>query len=148
LDNIPLLSLRPCTSSSKLSILRVVPTVQPFNTASNTPSSGKRTLNGCHRIENASCFALGSIELCKRGIATGKFIIYTIDGLKNCAKNDCNTMKTAPRRHKDHSSGANRPSDIAVTVNIDAEFNLMAVNPRIEPFEKGSRPRVLPQFRV
>jgi hypothetical protein len=33
-------------------------------------------------------------------------------------------MRIEPRRHKDPSSGANRPPDVAVTVNIDAEFNL------------------------
>jgi len=36
-------------------------------------------------------------------------------------------MMPMPTRHKHPSSGANRPSDIAVTVNINAEFNLMAV---------------------
>jgi len=41
-------------------------------------------------------------------------------------------MIPVPRRHKHPSSGANRPSDIGVTVNINAEFNLMAVNPVIE----------------
>jgi len=54
-------------------------------------------------------------------------MIYTIDGLKYCAKNEYNTMIIAPRRHKDPSSGANRPSDIAVTVNINAEFNLSLI---------------------
>jgi len=34
--------------------------------------------------------------------------------------------------HKHLSSGANRSSDVAVTVNINAEFDLMAVNPIIE----------------
>jgi hypothetical protein len=33
-------------------------------------------------------------------------------------------MRIAPRRHKDPSSGANGPSDVAVTVNINAEFHL------------------------
>jgi len=33
-------------------------------------------------------------------------------------------MIIAPRRHKHPSSGVNRPSDVAVPVNIDAEFNL------------------------
>jgi hypothetical protein len=41
-------------------------------------------------------------------------------------------MITTPTRHKHPSSGANRPSDVGVTVNINAEFNLMAVNPIIE----------------
>ena len=51
-------------------------------------------------------------------------MIYSIDGSKYCAKNECNTMIITPRRHKHPSSSANRPSDIAVTVNINAEFNL------------------------
>jgi len=53
--------------------------------------------------------------------------IYKIDGLKYCAKNECNTMITMPRWHKHPSSGANRPSDVAVRVNINAEFNLSLI---------------------
>jgi hypothetical protein len=53
--------------------------------------------------------------------------IYTIDGSKYCAKIECNTMIIALRRHKDRSSGANRPSDVAVTVYINAEFNLSLI---------------------
>ena len=45
-------------------------------------------------------------------------------------------MIPAPRRHKHPSRGANRPSDIGVTVNIDAEFNLMEVNPIFECFSR------------
>jgi len=45
-------------------------------------------------------------------------------------------MITAPRRHKHLSSGANRPSDVGVTVNINAEFNLMALNPIMECFSR------------
>jgi len=56
-----------------------------------------------------------------------KLKIYAIDGSKYCAKNVCNTMITMPRRHKHPSSGANRPSDVAVTVNINAEFNLSSI---------------------
>jgi hypothetical protein len=41
-------------------------------------------------------------------------------------------MLTAPRMHKHHSSGASRPSDGDITVSINDEFNLMAVNPIIE----------------
>jgi hypothetical protein len=67
---------------------------------------------------------LRCFQLCHRGISIGKLKIYTIDGSKYCAKNKCNTMRIAPRRHKDPSSGANRPSDVAVTVNINAEYNL------------------------
>jgi len=36
-------------------------------------------------------------------------------------------MIIAPIRHKDPSSGANRPSDVAVTVNINAEFDLSLI---------------------
>jgi len=71
-----------------------------------------------------SLLALQCFQLCKRGISAGMLKIYTIDGLKYCAKNECNTMITAPRWHKHPSSGANRPSDVAVRVNINAEFNL------------------------
>jgi hypothetical protein len=45
-------------------------------------------------------------------------------------------MIIAPRRHEHPSSIANRPSDIGVTVNINAAFNLMAVNPIIECFSR------------
>ena len=50
--------------------------------------------------------------------------IYTIDGSKDCVKNECNTIIIVPRRLKHASSGDNRPSDVAVTVNSNAEFNL------------------------
>jgi len=43
------------------------------------------------------------------------------------AQNECNTMKTASRWHKHPSSGANRPTDVAVTVIINAEFNLGSI---------------------
>jgi len=101
-----------------------------------TPSGGKSTRNGCHRIENTSLFTLRCFYLCQRGISTGKLRIYTIDSSKYCAKNECNTMITAPRRHKHPSSSANRSSDVGVTVNINAELNLMAVNPIIECFSR------------
>jgi len=61
------------------------------------------------------------------GISIRKLKIYTIDGSKYCAKNECNTMRIEPRRHNDHSSSTNRPSDLAVTVNIDPEFNLSLI---------------------
>jgi hypothetical protein len=60
-------------------------------------------------------------------ISTGKLKIYTIDGSKYCAKNEFNTMIIPPRRHKHPSSGANRASDVAATVNINAEFNLSLI---------------------
>ena len=66
--------------------------------------------------------------------------VYTINGSKYCAKNMCNTMIIAPRRHQDPSSSANRPSDVAVTVNFNAEFNLMPVNPIIECFSRNLVP--------
>jgi len=49
-------------------------------------------------------------------------------------------MIIAPRRHQHPSSGASRPSDVAVTVNINAEFNLMPVNPIIECFSRDLVP--------
>jgi hypothetical protein len=61
------------------------------------------------------------------GDFAGKLKIYTIDGSKYCAKNECNTMIIAPRRLKHPSSGDNRPSDGAVTVNNNAEFNLRVI---------------------
>jgi hypothetical protein len=45
----------------------------------------------------------------------------------NTIKNECNTMIITPRRHKHPSSGANRPSDVAITVNINAEINLSSI---------------------
>jgi hypothetical protein len=60
-------------------------------------------------------------------ISIRKLKIYTIDGSKSCAKNECNTLIIAPRKHNDPSNGANIPSDVAVTVNINAEFNLSLI---------------------
>jgi hypothetical protein len=92
-----------------------------------TPSSWKSTRNWCHRIENQSLFALQWCYLCQRGISIGKLKIYTINGSKYCAKDECKTMRIAPRRHEDPSSGATRPSDVAVTVNINTEFHLSLI---------------------
>ena len=69
-------------------------------------------------------------------IPTGKLKIYTIEGSKYCAKNESNTMIITPRSHKHPLSGTYRPSDIAVTVNINAEFNLTAVDRIIESFTR------------
>jgi hypothetical protein len=77
-------------------------------------------------------FALRRFKLCQRGISTGKQKICTSNGSKYCAKNECNTMISAPRWHKHPSSGANRPSDVGITVNFNTEFALKAVNPIIE----------------
>jgi len=60
-------------------------------------------------------------------ISAGKLKIDTIDSLKHFAKNECNTMITTPRGNKHPSSGANRPSDVAVTVDINAELNLSVI---------------------
>jgi len=57
-------------------------------------------------------------------------------------------MITVPRRHKHPSSGANRTSDVGVTANINAEFNLMAVNPIIECYSEGCHHQVLSGFKV
>jgi len=120
----PFSPLRPQACRSTLRCSQVVLTVQPSNMAATTPSSGKITRNWCYRKENTSLFALRCLYLCQMGISAGKLKLYTIDGLKYCAKNKCNTTITAPRRHKHPSSRANRSSDVAVTVNINAEFNL------------------------
>jgi len=93
----------------------------------STPSSGKSTCNWCHRIEHTSLFALWCFQLCQSGISTRKLKIYTIDSSKYFAKNVCNTMIIAPRWHKHPSSGANRPSDVAVSVNINALFNMSLI---------------------
>ena len=61
------------------------------------------------------------------GIFTGKLKIYRIDGWKYFAKDECNTIRIAPRRNKDRSSGVIRPSDVSVTVNINAEFHLSLI---------------------
>ena len=52
-------------------------------------------------------------------------------------------MIITPRRLKHPSSGANRPSDVAVTVNINAEFDLMAVNLINECFHEISSPYIV-----
>jgi len=49
------------------------------------------------------------------------------NGSMYCAKTECNMMIIAPRRHKQPSTGANRSSEVAVTVNINAEFNLSLI---------------------
>jgi hypothetical protein len=67
------------------------------------------------------------MSLYQREISTGKLKIYTIDDSKYCANNECNTMIIAQRWHKHPSSGANRPSDAAVTVNINAQFDLSLI---------------------
>jgi len=51
-------------------------------------------------------------------------------------------MITATRMHKHPSSGANKPSDIAVTVDINAEFNLTTVNPIIECISRD----IIPEY--
>jgi len=87
---------------------------------------------GGYGIRNWSlCDVFSSAEW---GISTGNLEMYTIDDLNYCSKNECHTMMTMPRRHKHPASGANRPSDIPVTVNINAEYNLMAGNPITECF--------------
>jgi hypothetical protein len=75
-----------------------------------------------------SLFTLQSLLLCQRGISKGKLKIYTINGLTDCAKNECNTMVTSQTRYIHHSRGANRPSDVAARVHKNVEFNLIVVN--------------------
>jgi len=55
-------------------------------------------------------------------------------------------MITVPRRPKHPSRGARRPSDIAVSPNINAEFNLMAVNPIIGWFSTDLIPEYCHDF--
>jgi hypothetical protein len=62
-----------------------------------------------------------------RGISAWKLKIHKIDGSKYCAKNNCNMMLITPRWHKHPSSGANRSSDVAATVNINDQFNLSLI---------------------
>jgi hypothetical protein len=92
-----------------------------------TPSGGKRRRKWYNRIENTSLFPLRCFYLCHSGISTGKLKIYTINGSKYSAKSECNMMIITPTRHKHPSRGANRPSDVAVTVNMNAEFNLSLI---------------------
>jgi len=76
-----------------------------------------------------------------------KLMIYPINGSKYCAKIECNTMITAPRRLKHLSRGANRPSDIAVTVNITAEFDLSLIGWQltleVNAFQESSSPGIV-----
>jgi len=120
-------TLWPCAARRNLSSSHLVPPVQPSNTATNAASSGMITHNWCYSIVITSLFTLRCFYLCQWVTSTTKLMIYTIDGSKYCAKNECNTMITTLRRHKHPSSGANRPSDIAVTVNINAELNLSSI---------------------
>jgi len=112
--------LTPCSSRSKLSRSQVASTVERSNTATNTPSGGNSMHNWCYRMENTSLSALRWFQLYQRGNSTGKLEIYTTDDSKYCAKTECNTTIVAPRQHKHLSSGANRPSDVAETGNINA----------------------------
>jgi hypothetical protein len=57
-------------------------------------------------------------------------------------------MRSAPRRHQHPSSGAYRPSDVAVTVNLNAEFNLMPGNPMIECFSRDLVPEYCQDFEA
>jgi hypothetical protein len=93
-----------------------------------TPCSGMITCNTCHRIDNTSLLHLESFFLWQRGISARKLKIYTIDGWMYCAKRECNRMIVAPQRDQHPSSGANTPSDIAVTVHFNAEYNQIPVN--------------------
>jgi len=130
--HIPLLPLRPSASRSTLSSSEVVPCVQPSNTATNAKQWKKHTqlmsYDGKYVIV---CFAM--LLALPKGISNRKLKIYTIDGSKYCAKNECNTMILAPRWHKHHWSGANGPSEVAVTVNIYAQLNLSSIWSQLTP---------------
>jgi hypothetical protein len=73
-------------------------------------------------------------------MSTGKLNIYKISGSMCCAKNKCNTMIIVPSMHQHTSSGANRPSDVTVTVTFNAQFNVMPVNSKIECFSRDQVP--------
>jgi len=73
LHHTQLFPLRPCASQSKLSSSHVVPTVQPSNMVSNTPSGGESTRNWCHRIENTSLFTWWWFYLWQRGFPPGSW---------------------------------------------------------------------------
>jgi hypothetical protein len=45
-------------------------------------------------------------------------------------------MIIAPGRHQHPSSGADRPSDVSVTVKLNGEYKLMAANRLIESFSR------------
>ena len=66
-------------------------------------------------------------------MSTAKLELYTIDDSKYCAKNECNMLIIAPRRYKHPLSCANGPSDIAVIVDINAEFNLTLIRWQLTP---------------
>jgi hypothetical protein len=87
-------------------------------------------------LDNMSSFNFNCSLFCQCGILAGKLEIYTIDGSMYFAKNKCNTIIIAPRRQQHPSSCANRPSDGGVTVNFNAECNLMPVNPIIQYFSR------------
>ena len=63
-----------------------------------------------------------------------KLKIYTVDGLKYCPKNECNNMMIKPRQLIHPSSSANWPPDVAVTVNINAEWNLSLIWWQLAPW--------------
>jgi len=119
--------LRPRASRSNLSSSQEVPTVQPSNMPTTMPSGWKSTHISCHRIENLSFFTLRWFELCQMEIPTGKLRIYTGDRSKHCPRQECNTMIILWRRHEHPSSSANRPSDVGITLNINAEYNQSSI---------------------
>jgi hypothetical protein len=73
-------------------------------------------------------------------MSSGKLMIYTINGSKYCAKNECNTMIVVPRRHHHPSNSANRPADVAVTVNFNGVIILMVDDPIDECFSRDRSP--------
>jgi hypothetical protein len=75
-----------------------------------------------------------------RRISTQTVMIYIIDGSKYCGNNECNTTISGLSWNNHCSSGANSPSDVMVTVNINGGFNLVAVNPIIESFSRNIVP--------
>ena len=101
--------------------------MQPFDKDTHMPSGRNITQNCYHEIENTSLFDSRCFQLSLKWISTGKLKMNTIYGSKYCARNECNTIIIAPRTDKHPSSGADRPSDVAVTVIINAELNLSLI---------------------
>jgi len=84
-------------------------------------------------MENTALFDLRCFQVFQRGISTGRLKIYTINSSKYCVMNECNTTIIALRGLKHPSRGANWPSDVAVTVNINAELNLSLICWQLTP---------------
>jgi len=70
--------------------------------------------------------------ICKCVGGRGAQSIVDLHFCRCCTKNMCNPMIIAPRTPQPPSSSANTHSDLAVTVNFNAEFTQMVGNRTIE----------------